>query len=249
MPKSNNNKVLLFVATMTVVVALVLSLMSTGLSSVHKKNEAVYNKRAIISAVKNQLGKPIDEMSDEEVAQVFETQIEQLALDHEGNKVDEQRIKEAGYPSGKPESIELGAERKKAPENRIYPLFVFDKAGEKYYITSVRGNGLWDEIWGNIALKNDFKTIAGVAFDHKAETPGLGAEIKDNNAFKKQFIGKKIMNKEGEFTGIELVKGGAPEDAPHAVDGITGATVTADGVESMIQKGMNPYNDYFSEIQ
>lgn len=249
MPKSNNNKVLIFVASMTVVVALVLSLMSTGLKSVHKKNEAVYNKRAIISAVKNQLEKPLDEMTDEEVAGIFETQIEQMALDHDGKIVDEQRIKDAGYPSGKPESIELGAERKKAPENRIYPLFVFDKGGEKYYITSVRGNGLWDEIWGNIALENDFKTIAGVAFDHKAETPGLGAEIKDNDAFKKQFIGKKIKNDQGDFTGIELIKGGAPDDAPHAVDGITGATVTANGVEAMIQKGMDPYNDYFSEIQ
>jgi Na+-transporting NADH:ubiquinone oxidoreductase subunit C len=234
---------------MTVIVALVLSLMSTGLKDVHKKNEAVYNKRAIISAVKNQLEKPLEAMSDEEVAQIFENNIDQKALNAQGQAISEEEIVASGYPTGKAEEIDLGAERKKPVDQRIYPLFIFDKGGEKYYITSVRGNGLWDEIWGNIALEGDFKTIAGVAFDHKAETPGLGAEIKDNDAFKKQFVGKSILDEANNFVGINLIKGGAPNDAPHAVDGITGATVTANGVEKMIENGFDPYNEYFSELQ
>ncbi|HRF37287.1 MAG TPA: FMN-binding protein, partial [Saprospiraceae bacterium] len=82
------------------------------------------------------------------------------------------------------EKINLAQEKKKPEADRLLPVFVYkDAQGKPYYILSVRGNGLWDEIWGSIALDSDMNTIAGVSFDHKGETPGLGAEIKDSPAF------------------------------------------------------------------
>jgi Na+-transporting NADH:ubiquinone oxidoreductase subunit C len=77
----------------------------------------------------------------------------------------------------------------------------------KNYILPVRGNGLWDEIWGFITLEADGNTIKGVAFDHKGETPGLGAEIKDNKNWKEQFVGTKLFEGD-EFVGVDVVKGG-----------------------------------------
>ena len=105
---------------------------------------------------------------------------------------------------------------------------------------SVQGKGLWDVIWGNIALEKDMNTIAGVDFDHRQETPGLGAEIKDNKAWKKQFVGKSILDAAGNVKGIDVMKGGAKEPT-WQVDGISGATITADGVGEMMQRGLKYY--------
>ena len=123
------------------------------------------------------------------------------------------------------------------------------KDGDKeFYILSVRGKGLWDAIWGNIALEKDMNTIAGVDFDHKAETPGLGAEIKDNAAWKKQFIGKSISDDQGGIRGVAVMKGGAKNDV-WQVDGISGATITADGVEEMLERGLKYYSPVLDKMK
>jgi Na+-transporting NADH:ubiquinone oxidoreductase subunit C len=86
-------------------------------------------------------------------------------------------------------------------------------------------------------------TIVGASFDHAGETPGLGAEIKDNPKFSANFVGKKIFDEEGEYVSITARKGGA-KDPMHDVDGITGATVTADGVTKMMKSGVIKYLPY-----
>ncbi|NBC24963.1 MAG: NADH:ubiquinone reductase (Na(+)-transporting) subunit C, partial [Bacteroidetes bacterium] len=135
---------------------------------------------------------------------------------------------------------------KKNPENRLLPVFEYKSDGQTCYIFSVRGNGLWDAIWGNIALKSDMNTIVGATFDHKSETPGLGAEIKDNPNFREQFQGKEIFAEDGEFVSITVRKGGA-KDPDHEVDGISGATITADGVTDMLENGLGNYMAYIEK--
>lgn len=234
---------------MTCSVALLLAAMATMLKPIHKKNEALYNKRAIIQAVETKLPKPVAEMTDAEVNDEFEENINQYVIDMSGRQVDKEEVVEAGYPGGQAENIELERENKKAEEERLLPLFVYtDDDGEKYYIVSVRGNGLWDAIWGNIAFEDDLNTIAGTTFDHQAETPGLGAEIKDNPRFRQQFVGKEIFNDVGEFVSVVVRKGGA-KDPVHEVDGISGATITADGVTKMLDKGIAAYMPYIEKQQ
>lgn len=229
---------------MTCSVALILAAMATVLKPIHQKNEALYNKRGILEAVNTKLPKPVSEMPDAEVNEIFENKIDQYVIDMSGMEVSKETVVERGYPGGQAENIELEKERKKPEETRMLPLFVYeDDAGEEYYILSVRGSGLWDAIWGNIAFEDDFNTIAGATFDHKAETPGLGAEIKDNPRFRRQFAGKKIYNDLGEFVSVAVRKGGA-QDPVHEVDGISGATITADGVSDMLDKGITAYIPY-----
>lgn len=234
---------------MTAVVAVILAYLSFGLKPIHQKNEAVYNKRAILSAVADHLGTDFKTLKDEQVAEIFITSVEQIVLDMEGNVLSPEQVIEKGYPGGKAEHVDLAKEKKKPLTQQILPLYVYSSPeGNKYYILSVRGSGLWDEIWGSIALNEDLATIAGVAFDHKAETPGLGAEIKDNPAWKGQFEGKKIYDEQGTFTSIDVVKGGARDDNPHAVDGLTGATITADGVDEMLSRGLKYYEPYLEKL-
>ncbi len=232
-------KIVTFILIITSIVAVSL----TGLREVTKSqaavNEAVFNKRAILSAIDKYLEKPVAQLTDGEVQTIFSESMEQKVINMEGNVIEGMT----------PEQVDMKKERKKPEAERALPLYVYNAAdGRKFYIISVRGNGLWDEIWGVIALQDDLKTVAGVSFDHAGETPGLGAEIKDNPTFPAQFSGKKIYNEKGEYTSIVVRKGGA-KDKDHEVDGISGATVTADGVTEMLRKGIRYYEPYLVKVK
>lgn len=235
---------------MTALVALTLASMYTFLKPIHKANEAVYNKKAILTAVADQFSTPLSSMNDEQVKAVFEKQIDQKVLDMKGNILSEEEVKSRGYARGKAENLDMKKERKKPEGERMLPFYTFtNEKGEKTYILSVRGNGLWDEIWGNIAMQPDLNTIAGVAFDHAAETPGLGAEIKDNPGWGAKFAGLTIYDEKGQFRPIDVTKGVVPEDTKYQVDAITGATITANGVEEMLDRGLRYYEPYFNKIK
>lgn len=215
----------------------------TGLREVTKNkaalNEEIFGKRAILSAVEDHLpgGRKVEDLSDAEVLNIFNG-IEQVALDMSGNPVEDGVLAE---------DIDMAKERKKPEAERLLPLFIYEHEGAKYYIVSIRGNGLWDEIWGNIALESDLNTITGAAFDHKGETPGLGAEIKDNPKFPEMFKGKKIYE-DGEYVSVTVRKGGARNEE-HEVDAISGATVTSDGVTEMLYRGIKYYEPYFKTLR
>ena len=234
----------MFVLAMTTVVAVVLAFMSTALKPLHDTNEALYNKRAIIKAVATKLDKPVSEMSDEEIQVLFDNNIKQLVINMNGEEVPKDQVAARGYGEGRAEDVDMGKERKRPEEDRYLPVFIYD---DSYYIISVRGNGLWDEIWGNIALDNKFAKIEGATFDHAAETPGLGAEIKDDPNFSKQMIGKELYDNDGKYVSVEVLKGKAPDGAEHEVDGITGATITSVGVSEMLYRGIKYYQPYFDK--
>ncbi len=240
-----------FVLIMTTLVAVLLTVLFLGLKDQSAVNEAIFNKRAILASVKDHLpeGMVHEDLTDDQVQEIFSSRVEQVALNMSGQSLESADIVASGYKGGKAENIDMAKEKKKEEAERILPLYVYNADGGKFYIMSVRGNGLWDEIWGNIALQDDLNTVAGAAFDHRGETPGLGAEIKDNPGFAAQFKGKKIYDAKGQFTSIDVVKGGADKGAIHAVDGISGATVTADGVDEMLRRGISYYEPYFNQIK
>jgi Na+-transporting NADH:ubiquinone oxidoreductase subunit C len=137
--------------------------------------------------------------------------------------------------------VDLAKEIKKDPTERDAPLYVAEKDGTTFFIVPLRGKGLWGPIWGYVALKEDVNTVFGAIFDHKTETPGLGAEI-STPVFMDQFQNKKILDTEGSFTGIEVRKGDAQGD--YQVDGISGGTITSVGVQDMIDDCMKSYIDF-----
>lgn len=223
---------------MTVISALILSGMFYATKPAADKNEVAFAKRNILAAVESQLGKDLAGMSNEEVLQVFDSQMEQVVINLEGEPVE-------GVQA---EKVDLAKEKKKPESERVLPLYIFKgQDGRKYYILSVRGSGLWDEIWGNIALADDLNTVVGASFDHKAETPGLGGEIKDNPGWKAQFHDKKLFDASGKFTSITVRKGGAV-DKEREVDGISGATLTGNGVTEMLHRGIGYYLPYLEKI-
>ncbi len=133
---------------------------------------------------------------------------------------------------------------------RKLPLFIGEKGDKKYYIVPVRGKGLWDAIWGYVALNNQL-IIQGVYFDHAGETPGLGSNIKER-FFMDDFEGEHIMDGD-TFKGVAIAKGNAdPKNmrkTDFAVDAIAGATITGDGLGAMLKKDLRLYVPYFKTIK
>ncbi|MBK8886467.1 MAG: NADH:ubiquinone reductase (Na(+)-transporting) subunit C [Saprospiraceae bacterium] len=235
-----------FTLIMTVVVALVLALMVSGLKDIHTENESVYNKKGILSAVSVQLGKDVNTLSNAQVQEIFDKQIVQKAVNSKGEELTPEQLKAATGTSLVVE-VDLSKEAKKPIGERVLPIFTFTGSDKKVYnILYVRGKGLWDEIWGYIALEGDWNTISGEAFDHKGETPGLGAEIKDNPSWYSQFTGRKLYSESGEFKSISVVKGGV-KDKDHQVDAISGATITGTGVDEMLERGLKYYEPYIQK--
>ena len=138
----------------------------------------------------------------------------------------------------------------KKGETRKLPLFIGEKDGKKFYIIPMRGKGLWDAIWGFVALDENL-VVQGVYFDHKAETPGLGANIKQRY-FMDDFAGESILDGT-EYAGITVAKGNNDPTNnikdDNEVDALAGATITGNGVSAMIKESVKMYKPYLETIR
>ena len=140
---------------------------------------------------------------------------------------------------------------KNASYQRRLPLFIGEKDGKTFYVAPIRGKGLWDAIWGYVAMDADM-VVQGVYFDHKGETPGLGANIKQR-FFMDDFIGEHLKSPNGNFTGITVAKGNNDpinkNKTDNEVDAIAGSTITGDGVTAMLKSELRQYVPYFKTLK
>jgi len=141
--------------------------------------------------------------------------------------------------------VNLKKELSKDTEEMNLPVYICstEKDG-KCFIVPVRGKGLGGPIWGYIAFRSNLNTIVGTTFDHDAETPGLGDKI-TTKEFQTQFRDKKIFDDAGGFVSISVLKGGKGAGNPHAVDAISGGTITSNGVNAMLEECLVNYETFF----
>ncbi len=235
MNKNSNVYIIVYAAVMVVVVALVLSFAALELQPLQRANAETEMKGAILQSVG--LGGEIAKVKDK-VSYTNELYsryiVDAFAVDAAGEKV-------AGADAFALLG-ELQSEYEKPAAQRVLPVFVSrDDAGETRYIVPLRGSGLWGAIWGYLALKEDWNTIAGAVFDHQGETPGLGAEIA-TPAFGSQFEGKTIFS-DGKFSSVAVAKNASDD----AVDAISGGTITSRGVEAMLRENLEGYLPYIEK--
>ena len=109
--------------------------------------------------------------------------------------------------------------------------------GEEKLVVKVKGAGLWGPIWGWVSINKDGETVYGTFFNHEGETAGLGALIAEQ-PFQDSFRGKKVFAEGASEVTLSVVKKGKQGDlAPeNYVDGITGATLTSNGVDAMLKE-------------
>lgn len=141
-------------------------------------------------------------------------------------------------------NIDLAVElKKKEGDEKLFPVFVCSRNDSTFYILGMRGKGLWDAIWGYVALQSDMNTIYNAVFDHKGETAGLGAEIREN-WYTAQFPGKKIANEKGEFVSVSVIKKGTAPASDYNVDGVSGGTLTSNGLHDMLKQFFGAFFEY-----
>lgn len=230
MNTNSNTYIFTFATIMVLVVAAILSFTALQLQPMQQSNLEQEKKQNILRAIH------VDTTRDA-AAELYEEYIKtSVVVDSEGNvKENEDAF-----------TINMAEEMDKPLEERSLPVYINESDGHKTYIIPLRGKGLWGPLWGFMSIKDDFSTIYGATFDHKSETPGLGAEI-STRKFQQQFNKKQLYNEQNEFVSVKVVKGGAEEGNPHQVDAISGGTITSNGLQDMIENGVASYQAYFDK--
>jgi Na+-transporting NADH:ubiquinone oxidoreductase subunit C len=225
----SNKYTIIYAVGLTIAVAVSLSLASAGLRSRQDANIARAQRGAILETVMV--------VSPETLEEDYNAYVTEYVYEFAGNP----------RTDVTPFELDLVRESRKAPEERLYPVYVFERQGQTRFILPIQGTGLWGPINAYLALDSDLNTISGVSFDHQGETPGLGAEITTTD-FEQRFQGKRLFADNGDFASIRVVKGGGTESDPHAVDGLTGATMTMNGVSAMFADELALYDRIFQEL-
>jgi Na+-transporting NADH:ubiquinone oxidoreductase subunit C len=228
MDRNSNTYTFIFAIVMVVVVAAGLAFTATSLKPLQDENIRQEKMQNILSTI------GLDVTRKEASEQFTQYVKQELALNSDGTvNEDVDAFK-----------IELMKETKKPKEEQSFPLYIAEKEGKTFYIIPLFGAGLWKEIWGYIALDSDQNTVVGASFDHAGETAGLGAEI-NQSWYEDQYIGKTIFDENNNFVSVTAVKGGAKPGDTHAVDAISGGTITSEGVTKMITERLENYLPYF----
>jgi Na+-transporting NADH:ubiquinone oxidoreductase subunit C len=241
-----NSYTILFAIVMVIIVGGLLALTASGLKNKISINKEIEKQQNILYAmgVNENDGSNANFVSKSKVASEFKKYIKkQLVI-----QGDEVTVNEKAY------LIDIKNEQALAKSDsykRRLPLFLGKKEGKLFYIVPIRGKGLWDAIWGYVSMDENM-VVQGAYFDHKGETPGLGANIKQR-FFMDDFIGENLLDKSNTYKGIKVAKGNADpkniDKTDNEVDAIAGATITGDGVSAMIYSELAPYASYFINLK
>ena len=209
--------------------------------------EELFSQRFKAQIINLETGKP---MVEEDLTEEFKKVMKVTSLEEAVAKYDQIKASKSKNPSlcdpfdSKKDDIAGIKQREKF--SHVYLLL--DESGNsvEQYVLPVRGYGLWSTLKGYLAVKPDFQTIVGLTYYEHAETPGLGGEV-DNDLWKAKWPDKQIYDSDGEVK-IRVVKGIAGED-PYGVDGLSGATITSNGVTNMLKYWLGPkgFGPYFKE--
>lgn len=237
MNKDKNLYTILYAAVMVIFVAVVLAFVSQSLGDRQRNNEKIDKMQQILRSVNAGTD------NKEEVISKYTSVIKQELLIKQDGSVEKTF---EGEDLAKNEAFDMNTRNafKLLPSNpnMSLPLYIAEVDGQTKYIIPMNGAGLWGPIWGYIALDDDCSKVFGTDFSHEGETPGLGAEI-TRKEFSQQFVGKEIF-KGGEFKSIAVVKKGHKAEGMDYVDGISGGTLTSNGVNDMLNSSLRPYRQY-----
>lgn len=225
---NSNSYTIIYSIIIVILVAFLLAFVFQALKPMQDANVALDKKKQILNSLN------IRDLNNEEAAAKYqEVVLADEIIDEQGN------VLEKGEQGGENYGFKLNSADFK---NGKLALFVCKVDGQTKYVIPVYGMGLWGAINGYIAINADKSTVFGTYFDHESETAGLGAEIKDNRAWQNQFQGKKLFAQDPHKIALAVSK--KVEDPSTQVDGITGATLTSNGVTEMLQTCLGAYMNF-----
>ena len=223
MNTNSNSYTIIYASVMVVIVAFMLAFVNSALRDKQNQNVELDTKKQILSS----LG--IKDVQDAQATFASVVKFDKVVAE-DGSLKDYEGAFVTGY-------------EKDYKENGNAHVFVCEVDGATKYVVPVYGAGLWGAIWGYVSLDEDKNTVYGTYFSHASETPGLGAEIAAD-WFQNQFKSKHVMN--GSDVALTVVKNGKVENAEYEVDGVSGGTITSNGVAAMLKGCMSQYTNFLT---
>ncbi len=229
----------IFTTALCVVFSLLVSAVAVALKDRQDENQRLDRiKNVLLAAGLSQRG---ESLSRDELNQRFEQKLEAKLVDlAKGNFVDtddaldyDQR-RAAKDPDRSRPAPDNGAKVQRVPDLGLVYLIRGESGGVDGVVLPVEGYGLWSTMYGYLALEADLRTVRGITFYEHGETPGLGGEIA-NPRWQAGWPGRQAIDEKGE-PRLRVKKGtaGPPERDPYQVDGLSGATITSNGVTNML---------------
>ena len=217
----------------------------------HALSERQYMERELERKnfiLKSALGEEIVDMSKPDIAAMYENRVKESVVTPEGKVVEGVAVTDINLRK-EYKKLEKDGSIKAGEEVRLPVYEVMNATGDQveYYVFPTYGFGLWDNIWGYLALKGDLNTVQGYVLDHKGETPGLGARITEDKV-QNRYRQEKTIFDGSELVAVTMMKGEGNDYSSnaHAIDGMSGATLTADGVNNMMNTYLNLYLSFIN---
>lgn len=230
-----NSYTLFFAAMVTLTCSILLSSAATLLKDRQLENIALDQRKNIIECA-GFSSKDGKELTRKDILSIYDEKIRSIVVDLEGNIVEGKNVSDLDPKV----------------DTDLIPLYFSEDGGQvSTYILPISGQGLWSTIYGYIALESDANTIKSITFYQHGETPGLGGEI-EKEWFTSSYNGKKTHSPDGKLLSVTIVKGKveekiASEDQDHYVDGISGSTLTCNGVNNFLKQDLEKYEPYFQK--
>ncbi len=220
---------LVFVFIICLVCAALVSISAVGLKPLQQANKLLDKQTKILEAsgLLADAGKDIVATYNKRVeAKMIDLKTGTI-IEGDANAFDERADSRDIAKSTKPSNDLAGLNRR---ADRAVVYLVKNEQGQlDTIVLPIVGSGLWDLMYGFVGLAPNLNTVKSVVYSDLKETPGLGAEVL-NPKWKALWPGKRMFNEQGDIA-INIVKGGAKPGDIHGVDGLSGATLTSQGVE------------------
>ena len=269
MDKNSSKFTILFATGVCVVLAVLLASTYNGLLDRIKANEEFDRQTNILIAL-GLYDKVADaDKSRKDLEDLFENRVRSKILKivygpvtrevmRRGDVIEETvpgvvRIEETDHDISELAQLERELQPQTDADYEYAPLYVSIDADDEplAYSIPISGRGLWSTLRGYLALQKDLDHVQGITFYSHKETPGLGGEV-DNPNWQAQWRSKRVRNDKGELVSVTVKKGKVVESeagAVHKVDGLSGATITSNGVTKFVRADLEKYEVYFQELR
>lgn len=238
MNTSSNGYVLGFAVGLCVVISTALSLTAGALKDKQDAAEEFDRQKNVLLAAG--LIKPDDHRARAEMEQLYRDRVQERVFDV------------ATGETGKLEPEEF--KKLRDADKKAYRLIAVtkDAAGkDDALVVPISGPGLWSILFGFLALEADGQHVRGLTFYKHGETPGLGGEC-ENPEWTAKWVGKSIVDDAGKLVSIVVKKGHVdptvPREKEHMVDGLSGATITSNGITTFLKHDLEGYRPLLEKI-
>lgn len=236
---NSNGYVLGFAVLVCVVISAGLAATATALKPIQESAAEFDRQKNVMAACG--LIEDGDTRPRAELEELYKKRVVEHVVDLETGKLDGSKT---------PADVAAMKSPKDKARYRAIAIALDDKGNEDIFILPISGKGLWSTLYGYLALEHDANTVRGLTFYQHAETPGLGGEV-ENPAWKAQWKGKTILDDKGNLISITVKKGKVDQSIAneklHYVDGLSGATITCNGVNRFVKADLSAFKPYLSQ--